>query len=258
MRKSISIATLACVPLALSCGGDSNNKTIHTTDAKVFKDGPPVACTATSTYGAVTLAGSANQDERSFPSKPNGSGTLAPYEEVLGVLNADAMPDLLFLDLYPGYGPFKGSNDLKTGTFMITGDDLSFATCGVCPLLGTDYIMGSGETDDYYAIDGSVTITSFGSDNNGSNGGSGWSGTLAGSVSNMHFTHVMFDSSGNQTPAGDGCTSAIDSMSFSGTLVQETRFQNTGPQYRMNKDEERLKAEVEALISRAGVKRRVW
>jgi hypothetical protein len=237
MRKSISIATLATVPIiAFACGGDSNNKTIHTTDAKVFKDGPPAVCTATSTYGAVTLSGSGGgsggQAERSNPQ--NAGSNLAPYEEALGVLNGDQ--DVLFIDFFPGYGAFMGSNNIKTGTFPITGDDADFAKCGVCPLLGTDFpASGSGgEVDDYIAIDGSVTLTSIGSANNGSNGKAGWSGTMSGSISNMHFQHVTISSSG-ATPTGDGCMSGVDSMSFSGTLVQEPQrpYQDGGPHYQL-------------------------
>jgi hypothetical protein len=211
MRKSISIATLACAPF-LACGGDSNNKTIHTVDAKVFKDGPPAVCTAQSAYNGVSLG--SNQGEYYTPT----NGSSDPIQEMDALLNMDAMPDAIHLLLYEGYGAFAGSGSagyVKTGTFTIQGDELDFAKCGVCAFISTDiHMQGSGfaDTDVYFATGGSLTLTAVGAGSNGS-------GTLAGHLDGVSFVHVSDPTLATTTPAGDGCMSAIDTLAFSGVLM---------------------------------------
>ena len=215
-QKKFSRLTLMCLPL-LACGGNGGTSTkITVIDANgsghVFKDAAgSAACTATADYGTVTLG--SNQDEIKSTAAEVGSG--APNEEFDGLLNSDTAPDLAVLQLYAGYGGF-GSGAVKTGTFPIMGDDLNYASCGICAEIQTNVDFNSMQiVDTYFATGGSITLTMVGS-------GSANSGTLAGSFTNVTFTHVTIGSDGTTTAVGDNCNSKIEAMSFSGVLAADT------------------------------------
>lgn len=173
-----------------ACGGDG---------------GPPAgpdaednaACQATASYGAATAT-----DQQGFQ-----MGAAAPTQlSLLGALNADSPPDLIDIELFKGFGAFT-TGEIRTGTFEITGEELTFATCGVCVFIGADYVDGVGPTSDYLATGGTVTITSV-------------SPNLTGTMSNMTFEHVTVDA-GASTPHVDGCESALTSLSFDALLTVE-------------------------------------
>lgn len=60
------------------------------------------------------------------------------------------------VELWPERGSFRGGA-VRPGTFQITGDDLSFATCGVCLRAMAD--KGGPMQREYFAIAGTVEIT---------------------------------------------------------------------------------------------------
>ena len=80
--------------------------------------------------------------------------------------------------------------------------------------------------DTYWVTGGSVTLTAVGS----GSGSAGVTGTLTGSVSNLTFTHVNIDNMGTTTAVGD-CNSKLESMAFSGTIMDTTSagFEQGGP-----------------------------
>jgi len=155
-------------------------------------------CTANTTYCEVgMLSGQGWYDNSAMP-----------YRAYLATISPGGAPDDVAIELYSGYGVFAGG--LGTGTFTITGEELNYATCGVCVRVLTDtnaltYSSGT-YVDDYLATSGSVTLTSV-------------NGTIAGSLNNVTLTHVNIDGTTfNSTPAGDGCNSTIVSGSFSAVL----------------------------------------
>jgi hypothetical protein len=206
---------------AIACGPGGGSKTdsgIHLVpdSSKMDASGSGMGtCTAAASYpGAIGSNGAVN-----LPAVASGSNAHPHIELFDGLLNTESMPDDLHVELWAQSGGF-GANDIKTGTYQITGAELNYETCGICVFVNTDLHQSGSDvaiTDNYLATSGSVTLTSV-----GTNG----SGTLAGSISNVMFTHVTLDpNSGSSTPVGD-CNTMISSATFSATL-QAGMFQGT-------------------------------
>ncbi len=135
-------------------------------------------------------------------------GAIDDVLQAQALLEEAAPADVLTVALYADYGAFTGTGVLP-GTYQITGDELDFATCGVCVIISTNS-DGSGYEDDYMATGGTLTVTEAG-DQVGE--------TLTWALTDVTLQHVTIDSvSGETTPVGDGCTTAISGATFSGTL----------------------------------------
>jgi hypothetical protein len=177
-------------------------------------DHPPDVCTASSSYGAASIA--ANGSGYAFTAAQiaadASTGLTDSNQGFDGDITADATPDMFEIDLYQGYGACKvGSGAIATGNFTLSGDDLSFQGCGVCLQLYTDLGSDGAPTDLYFATAGSVTLTSVGTPT----GSDVSMGTLAGSIANVAFAH--WDDN-NDVAVGD-CTSSVGSLQFSATLA---------------------------------------
>jgi hypothetical protein len=190
----------------IACGGSNNAKQA---DAEI---GNGSACTASSSYGAASIVamGSAYAYTSAEIAADSASGFVDANQGFNGDLNADDEPDLFEIDLYEGFGAFPGSGGIKTGSFTLSGDDLSFQNCGLCTQIYTNIGSDGSPADLYFATAGTVDLTSVGTPT-GSNVSTG---TLSGSLSNVSFAH--WDGS-NDAAYGD-CTSSITSLMFSGTL----------------------------------------
>lgn len=142
-------------------------------------------------------------------------GATAGIGDMRAILPLEAAPpsDILIVEFYTGFAPF-GTSGAPTavvpGTYQISGDQLNYATCGVCVRIGTNADT-QGYEDDYLATGGTVTVTTA---------DSRVGGTLAFSVSNLTFEHVTIDENTFQsTPVGDGCNSAIGDATHTSTLA---------------------------------------
>lgn len=159
-------------------------------------------CTAASTYGTTVTDQTAV-----FTPTPADAGADAGPEDFYvydGSLNTDI--DFIDLELYDGYGVFSGG--IAPGTYNLSGAELQYADCGLCALILTDGSAPDSTTDAYMATGGSITITTV-------------TPTLAGTLTNVTFTHVSIDSnSGQSSPVADGCKSSIPSLAFSATVTQ--------------------------------------
>jgi hypothetical protein len=212
MRNSrVLFIALSSIGLA-ACGGDDDGNTPvdGSIDAPGNIDAAPVVCTVSSeNFGDKgTLTGVATF-------RP-GTNTTAATDDTLSFaaqLETTQPTDLLIVEFYAGYGVFKPNGvagPVTTGTFQITGEELNYATCGVCVRLATNATQ-TGYEHDYLATGGSVTITQV---------GTATGQMLAASVSNIQFEHVTIDDMSFQsTPANDGCNSAMSGANFSGTLM---------------------------------------
>jgi hypothetical protein len=122
-------------------------------------------------------------------------------------IGAAAPTRRLELGLYRGYGVFSsGTGNLRTGTFTLTGDELQYATCGLCLTLRE---LDQGATvARYMATGGTVTLSSI-------------SGQLTGTITNATFQHanIATGPSFMSTPHPDGCTTAVGSMTFDVTIT---------------------------------------
>jgi hypothetical protein len=119
-------------------------------------------------------------------------------------LPGGGLPDMLRIELYPGYGAFP--TDLTTlDNFVIEGDELSYATCGFCVLLFSE-IDGIDYDKVYFQTGGTVTLTSV-------------EGNLTGHIDDFTFVEVVPDGSGMSfEPVADGCTTTITSVSFDAVI----------------------------------------
>jgi hypothetical protein len=215
MRTSRALVILLSSIGFAACGGGDDDQVTPIdaaggVDAAGNVDAAPVVCTVSSTdfgdKGTVTgnavfrpgmNAGAATDDTLSF---------IAPLE-------AGSPTDALLVELYAGYGVFKPNGvagPVTTGTYQITGDELNYATCGVCIQVITDLTQTSAG-DNYLATAGTINITQV---------GTATGQMLAATVTGLQFEHVTIDDTSFQsTPANDGCNSAMSNASFSGTLM---------------------------------------
>jgi hypothetical protein len=210
MRNSRALVILlASIGLA-ACGGDDDQVTpvdasgggIDAPSGDI--DAAPVTCTvSTDSFGDKgTLTGVA-----SFDPGMNAGAATDDALSFAGQLEGAQPTDLLLVELYAGFGVFPGA--VTTGTFTLSGDELNYATCGICVRVLTD-ATSSGYGDDYLATGGTVNITSV---------GTATGQTFAATVSNLTFEHVnIADGTFESTPAGDNCTSSMTNATFSATL----------------------------------------
>jgi len=204
----LAISALPIIPIALACGGDDTNNTIKIPDAPVMVDAP-VVCTATASYSAAGLPG------RSTDYAANLFGSGSPHElTYVAALDNMSPRDVLFVDLYAGYGVFA-NGDIKTGTYTIGGDDSKYSTCGLCVLIAAD-VTSTAVTDWYMATAGSVTLTKVSISQLGSDG----SAHFEGSLSNINLVHVMKASNGNPgDTTADNCVSSIPTAMMEGKMA---------------------------------------
>ncbi len=217
--KAFSVASFGFLVAVSACssgggtndgGTDAANETSTVKDSGTQKEAAVVdsalTCTADASYSETTLT-SQTAGYIATPADAGADAGPEDFYEFDGNLNSDA--DILELDLFDGFTVF--ANGIAPGTYTIGADDGSWETCGVCVLLLTDATSPQSFTDTYIATSGSVTITSVSP-----------TGTLAGSVSNLKFSHVTIDFQGGTQSAGpDSCTSALPSASFSATVTQQ-------------------------------------
>ena len=200
--SSMLVGSVAVGATIIACGGSTPKKP----DGKVTViDSPGSGSGSCAALASYSPSFGSNQSAVNFPA----TGSSGHFQEYDGALGQGTLFDL---QLYAGFGGF-GSGDIKTGTFPISGSDAAYSTCGICPAILADVTAtGSGSNTMinigafYTADSGSVTLTSV-------------TGTLTGSLSNVHFIHVGKGSNGGPTDtAVDSCTSMIASGSFSATL----------------------------------------
>jgi hypothetical protein len=91
-----------------------------------------------------------------------GSGGNGPYIYSLAAPTpgtaGDPKPDMIYIELWDGYGGF-GSGVSRPGTYPITGDELSYETCGVCVFTLADVDPATGNPTRYlFHTAGSVEV----------------------------------------------------------------------------------------------------
>ncbi len=212
--KVLSVFSFGLMTTA-ACSGGGNNSDAGTdaqADVVVHKEASApldagdgaVQCTANSSY-----SGPLSQETATYTAGPGAdAGTDAGSDagpqdsyQFQGAYNSDV--DLFDIEIYDGFGVF--TNGIQPGTYDLKGDELDYATCGLCVLVLGD--SSSSSSDPYMATGGSITITSISPN-----------GTFAGTGTNLTFTHVSIDQSNTSTPLNDGCNTSIASVSFSATV----------------------------------------
>lgn len=115
--------------------------------------------------------------------------------------------DVLRVEMYPDIGVFDGSF-VEPGVYEIKGDELNYATCGLC-VLYYDHSDGTkgGSRGVYMATGGTVTITEV-------------DPKLVGTLTNVTFEHVTIAPAPDytSTPVGDDCNTVITNATFDQTV----------------------------------------
>ena len=198
MKKAFVLAfvLVGCAAPASDSGGDDG----VTPDApsSMTPDGTPSAtCPLAATMGD---AGSLSALKSQRCNVPGSMGTRKWYR--LSATLPGAPNDIVQLELWDGQGVFAGTT-VKTGTYQITGAELSYATCGVCLRAAGDKGTASAKT--YFATAGTVEVTSVGA-----------AGTaLTAKITNATFAEV----DAMNAKVTNGCTTALAGVSVSGTIV---------------------------------------
>jgi len=197
---------LALITFTAACGGggggdDTGDDTV-TPDAEVGDDPDaeqPRVCDVQEALGTVTLT---NQAADSM-----GAAATPDFERGGGLINADAMPDVFQLELYKGFGAFTDT-EIVPGTYTLSGDELQYSTCGVCPRIFANVDTGTGmPTQQFYVTGGTVTITAI-------------NPNLTFTVSDLAYVEVTVDETTFvSTPVPNGCTSSITSLAFDATVT---------------------------------------
>jgi hypothetical protein len=132
-------------------------------------------------------------------------------------LNSDALPDVLSVELYPGFAPFVSGITVPSAPIDLSqASQQSFGTCGACVLIyGNENQSCTNANNDcsasyYMPTSGTLTLTMV-------------NGRITGSLADAHFQHVDIDfnhtdSTGHHdyptTPVNDMCDSWVTSVSF--------------------------------------------
>ena len=200
MKKSVLL-----LGLLVACGGDDGDgPTIITPDAP---GGGNVDASQPANCALAAELGTAPPSSETFFVIPEGETVPALYYTG-APLNQDAMPDILWVDLWDGYGAFENGFPTAGTTIQLTGDEAGADTCGACVSVWADATQQSRE--DYFATGGTLQLTSVSQT------------SVAGMLTNVTFAHVNIDEQSlATTPHPDGCTSALTSFSFSGTPMME-------------------------------------
>jgi hypothetical protein len=188
---------------AMADGSDAN------LDGSSQGDAPSHMCLANVTYGSTTLG-----DQAAVAAcgpagmlgvcAGDGGGDASDPDLLTSAASLDSsaasLTDYFVLELYKGYSSF--GTKIAPGRYPITGDELDYETCGVCPLIRADCSYDGVCQQIFYATGGTVTITSV-------------YPNLAFTVENLTFAEVAIDPGTRaSTPLSGGCVSAIDSGSF--------------------------------------------
>jgi hypothetical protein len=213
----LAVAAMPIIPIALACGGDDGG-TIKIPDAAMV-DAPPIVCAAEASYTSPASVG----NSWNVGSGVRGSGE--PHN-LYYISRLQSTPlDVLYVDLWAGYGVFTGT-DITAGTFQISGGDTNVKDCGLCIFVVTD-VTQSTIGDWYIATSGSVTLTNV---SMAGNIGSDGSAHFAGTLSNIVLKHLNKSAGGG--PADpyhtDGCSSMIPSATMDAAMIQGSAADLTG------------------------------
>lgn len=116
-----------------------------------------------------------------------------------------AAPDAVYVELWDNYGAFLGRH-ATPGTYEITGDELSYATCGVCVFTLADVANGNA-TRILEATGGTITIYAVSPSVNA---------PLSVEVDDVTFQEV---SPQDYTPLASSCPSPLDRARLDGTVA---------------------------------------
>src|SRR6266540_159671 len=173
MRLLVSAALAAA--LLPGCSDDGSGAV--TGDGGTGPDSS-TACAVSPSYGDV---GTVSQT-LSVAVRINDDLGRAKSITYIAALNQDQ--DQVVLQLYRGFSVFT-QGEIVPGTYEITGDELNYASCGVCVRMFADRLLGGARPlQDMMATGGTLVVTEL---------GEAGSGTFKADLQNAVFEHVDID-----------------------------------------------------------------
>lgn len=196
-KATVRVALAACFSLTggLGCSGQSAAPDASSGfDAQIQPpaDASP-GCLVAAELGAL-------ETQQGPAARSYNAGSIVRWRFAL---NGDEKPDYLDLGLYAGYGAL--TDGINPGSYELTGDELNYASCGICVTLLADGTPVSDgiDTEAYYMVTGGLLELSA------------VDATLEGQFTGLTFEHVDIDPTTlESTPVGDGCVSNLGSVAF--------------------------------------------
>ena len=189
--SSMLFASLAVVA---ACGGGKKDPPINLIDAPMNTIDAAPPCTGPAAFAAPTAY---LDNTYGADTDPDTTGSQEGWR-VIAPINADALPDLIWIELYEGPPPAYTTANFPATPFTIqlTGAELNYFTCSTCISLTTDQDDANmAYADHFMATGGSVTITTLSPT------------MITGTVDNLTFKQVDFDfDTDMQTDAPTACT----------------------------------------------------
>lgn len=215
MRFSfVPVVLFSSLSLIACGGGDDDGDSVDPLDPiDASTDNTPDS----STPAACSVSTANFGDKGALTGGAQFSGDPAnPTSYLLGasaLLETAAPADVLSVEFYTGFAPF-GTPEAPTavvpGTYQLTGEQLNYATCGVCARVATNLMEDGTFEHDYMATGGTVTVSEV---------GDAVGETLTFAVSNLTFEHVTInEETFESAPVGDNCTTAITGATFTATV----------------------------------------
>lgn len=193
MKRFLALALISFTAACSSGGGDGP----ATPDAGGGDD-PDAAgggeCFADVSYTAplANMAATSSGGTAAAPNGVTGQATLTAAEPF----------DILQLELIKGYGVYTA--DITVGQHTLSGDELNYATCGLCPRLFTDCTQTACNDQQFYATGGTINVTQI-------------TPNLQFTATNLTFVEVTIDETTfESTPVPGGCSTSIPSATFDG------------------------------------------
>jgi hypothetical protein len=190
-----SLLGLGLVSAVAACGGGGGGDDTAAPDAHADIDAAPHVCATEADLGTPTLGNQQAAGAGTDHTMPNG----ITFD---GALNADTKPDILQVEFIKGFGVFTAN--VTTGTFTLSGAELNYETCGLCPRIFSDIDTATGmsTTEQYFATGGDFNITSI-------------NPNITGTFTNLTLEEVTVDpTTFHSTPVAGGCTTTIASGAF--------------------------------------------
>jgi hypothetical protein len=117
----------------------------------------------------------------------------------------DAEPDAIYVELWDGYGVFADGNS-EPGTYAIAGEELDYATCGICVFTLADLDPDDGASHVLQAVSGALEVRAVSPDVDA---------PLAVELHGVRFREVDPD---DFSPVNSDCESPVDRAALEATL----------------------------------------
>jgi hypothetical protein len=190
MKRILALALISLTAACSSGGGDDGPSLVD--GGGDSPDSAGGTCFADTAYSA-GLGNQGAQSSGGTAAAPNGITAQ-------GTLNAAEPFDIFQLELIKGFGVY--TTNITVGQHTLSGDELNYATCGLCPRLFTDCTTTECADQQFYATGGTINVTSI-------------TPNLTYTVSNLTFVEVTVDpTTFESTPVPGGCSTSIASGSF--------------------------------------------